>query len=149
MDGSDLSGVSAVCSWEDKEGRPESALSLGGVANTPTTNGSVTELELTNTTALDSVHVKFNMEAALLLPLAIRYDPYSIVSCYVLMIHVSTSCLTQGSIKTWSSFHIQGFHWRCSYNSSWTRSGGGVCWRAVSTISPWAMAAGVCWRRLH
>ena len=76
MDGSDLSGVSAVCSWEDKEGHP--APSLGGKANSPMSNdrGSMTELELTRTTVLDSVHLKFNMEAALLLPLAIRYVPY-------------------------------------------------------------------------
>lgn len=72
-DGSDLSGVSAVCSWEDRKGHPAPAVLQEGVVNSSMCNRGGVELELTGTTQLDTVHMNFNLEAASLLPLAIRY----------------------------------------------------------------------------
>jgi len=70
VDGSNLSGVSAVCTWEDKEGHSAS----GGLM--PAVHGMAESLpaavELLRTISLEQVHLKFNLEAARLLPLAIR-----------------------------------------------------------------------------
>ena len=78
-DGSHLSGVSAVCSWEDQLGRPGSAFIPGHMTNggehvTPADQSEtgMGAAELLHTVTLDKVHLKFNMEAAKLLPLAIR-----------------------------------------------------------------------------
>lgn len=71
-DGSNLSGVSAVCAWEDGQGRPGSALAP------PVVNGHVTvtdqseAAELVGMATLEGVHMKFNLEAAQLIPLALR-----------------------------------------------------------------------------
>lgn len=60
-EGSVLSGVSTVCAWEDGCGRPGSALPPASA------------IELLPATPLDQAHLKFNMEAIQLWPLAIRY----------------------------------------------------------------------------
>ena len=75
-DGSNLSGVSAVCSWEDKLGRPGSALPLpsGAIMNghMPAIDQSES-VELVGMTTLKEIHMKFNLEAAHLIPLALRW----------------------------------------------------------------------------
>ena len=78
-DGSHLSGVSAVCSWEDQLGRPGSAFIPGHMTNgdaqvTPAdqSESGLDAAELLHIIALDKVNLKFNYEAANLLPLAIR-----------------------------------------------------------------------------
>ena len=82
MDGSHLSGVSAVCCWEDHLGRPGSAFIPGHMTNgdshvTPADQleSGLDAAELMHIITLDKVNVKFNVEAASLLPLAIRYSP--------------------------------------------------------------------------
>lgn len=82
-DGSNLSGVSAVCSWEDEKGRrgggavvadlPSLLTAVGG---TPSQDGG--ELELLRTTTLDKVHLTFNQESGRLILLALRYSPPSL-----------------------------------------------------------------------
>ena len=57
LEGSLLSGVSALCWWEDGQG-------CG--------HGAHVESELCEAVTLDKVHLKFNIEAMQLLPLAIR-----------------------------------------------------------------------------
>ena len=78
-DGSHLSGVSAVCSWEDNLGRPGSAFIPGHMTNgddhvapVGQSEASLGAAELIHTVTLDKVHIKFNLEAAHLLPMAIR-----------------------------------------------------------------------------
>ena len=79
-DGSHLSGVSAVCSWEDQLGRPGSAFIPGHMTNGDDHVAPVDQsecgldaAELLHTVMLDKVHLKFNVEAANLLPMAIRF----------------------------------------------------------------------------
>lgn len=79
-EGSQLSGVSAVCGWEDQLGRPGSAFIPGHMTNgddhvTPAdqSESGLGATELLHTITLEKVHIKFNIEAANLLPLAIRY----------------------------------------------------------------------------
>ena len=81
-EGSSLSGVSAVCSWEDGLGRKAagaivsdlpgggSVAAVGCVAHGG--NGGM-ELELLRTQTLDSVHLDFNLEAGKLILLALRF----------------------------------------------------------------------------
>lgn len=78
-DGSHLSGVSAVCSWEDNLGRPGTAFIPGHMTNgddhvTPADQlePGIGAAELLHTVSLEKVHIKVNLEAANLLPLAIR-----------------------------------------------------------------------------
>lgn len=61
-EGSLLSGVSALCLWED---------GLGAQPSTTSPN-SLIEPELLQITKLEEVHLKFNIEALRLLPLALR-----------------------------------------------------------------------------
>lgn len=89
-DGSTLSGVSAVCSWEDGMGRkaagaivtdlpgmgPGVAM-VGGVAHGG--GGGDTTMELLRTQTLDCVDLLFNFEAAKLIFLALRYIVFSSV----------------------------------------------------------------------
>lgn len=56
LEGSLLSGVSALCWWEDSQGCGHTSV----------------ESQLCEAVTLDKVHLKFNMEALQLLPLAIR-----------------------------------------------------------------------------
>ena len=85
-----MSGVSAVCSWEDQLGRPGSAFIPGHMTNgddymTPAdqSESGLAAAELLHTVTLEKVHIKFNLEAANLLPLAIRSDREKIMSiCY-------------------------------------------------------------------
>lgn len=58
LEGSLLSGVSAICGWQDNYGRPHTDSSL--------------EPELCPVTQLENVHLTFNMEAVQLWPLAIK-----------------------------------------------------------------------------
>lgn len=82
-DGSSLSGVSAVCSWEDGQGRKAAGTivtDLPGMGpNVPMVagiahgqSGSDTTLELLRTQTLDKVNLLFNYEAAKLIYLALR-----------------------------------------------------------------------------
>ena len=108
--GSHLSGVSAVCSWEDQLGRPGSAFLPGHMTNGDThgiRSESGVAAELLNTVTLDKVHVKFNVEAARLLPLAIRFlTPGSMFHDFTMLVFHA-----QRSFKTWSSFYLQEFCW--------------------------------------
>ena len=87
-----MSGVSAVCSWEDQLGRPGTAFIPGHMTNgddymTPAdqSESGLAAAELLHTVTLEKVHIKFNLEAANLLPLAIRSDREKIMSicCFV------------------------------------------------------------------
>ena len=87
-----MSGVSAVCSWEDQLGRPGSAFIPGHMTNgddyvTPAdqSESGLAAAELLHTVTLEKVHIKFNLEVANLLPLAIRSDREKIMSicCFV------------------------------------------------------------------
>ena len=77
-----MSGVSAVCSWEDGAGRKaagtiitdlpgmEGTAIVGGVTHGE--RGASTELELLRTQTLDHVDMLFNWEAGKLILLALR-----------------------------------------------------------------------------
>lgn len=81
-EGSNLSGVSGVCSWEDAEGM----VGIGGVADSslvpaplpevhqlpPADDNGCVAAELIRTRTLDFVHVKFNKESGSLLPLVLK-----------------------------------------------------------------------------
>ncbi len=72
VEGSLLSGVSALCWWESS--------GCGDNSTTPIISpAGTTELdpELRQTISLENVHLKFNLEATSLLPLAIRYVIYN------------------------------------------------------------------------
>ena len=75
-EGSNLSGVSATCAWEDADGRPGTGLvntdldTLGnGLLQPPQ---GTAEIELMSIRPLEYVHIKLNLEAANVLPLAIQ-----------------------------------------------------------------------------
>lgn len=82
-DGSNLSGVSAVCSWEDGAGRKAAGAAIlangvePAVTGVPNLVGNAEEagpvvLELLRTQTLDSVHLCFNLESGRLILLALR-----------------------------------------------------------------------------
>ena len=85
-EGSSLSGVSAVCSWEDGLGRKAAGTiitDLPGMEGVPAvvegvahgeTHGN-TVIELLRTLTLEEVNLIFNLEAAKLLLLALKYKP--------------------------------------------------------------------------
>eukprot|EP00731_Ephydatia_muelleri_P009014 Em0004g1352a len=75
-EGSNLSGVSAMCAWEDADGRPGTGLvntdldALGNGLLQP--HQGAAEIELMSIRPLEYVHIKLNLEAANVLPLAIQ-----------------------------------------------------------------------------
>lgn len=81
QDGSSLSGVSAICSWEDGLGRKAAGTiitDLPGMEGVPPTVGGVAHgevdmtIELLRTQTLDQVNLLFNLEAAKLVLLALK-----------------------------------------------------------------------------
>lgn len=93
VDGSNLSGVSAVCTWEDRECQSPSS------DTTPTTLtmevADPTSGELLRTASLEQVQLKFNVEAARLLPLAIRYAKFVDV-CSLVAVVIATHMMCIG-----------------------------------------------------
>ena len=82
-DGSNLSGVSAVCSWEDGAGRKAAGAAtlangiVPAITGVPNTAGNAeeaeaVEVELLRTQTLDAVHLSFNLESGRLILLALR-----------------------------------------------------------------------------
>ena len=115
-DGSNLSGVSAVCSWEDGAGRKAAGAAtltngivpaVTGVPNLTDTAEEVgpVEVELLRTQTLDVVHLSFNLESGRLILLALRcvwtittqnYYMYDSLACWqqaFLLINMSTLVL--------------------------------------------------------
>ena len=82
-EGSNLSGVSGVCSWEDADG----VVGIGIMADSnlahapplpevhqlpPADDDGCVAAELIRTRTLDFVHIKFNKESGSLLPLVLK-----------------------------------------------------------------------------
>lgn len=93
LDGSNLSGVSAVCTWEDRDSQSPSS------DTTPTTLtmevADPTSGELLRTASLEQVLLRFNVEAARLLPLAIRYAN-SVDMCSLVAVVIATHMMCIG-----------------------------------------------------
>lgn len=75
-----MSGVSAVCSWEDEHGRRGGGAVMGDLPSLLPVVGGTTrqdgvggvEVELLRTTTLEKVHLTFNLESGRLILLALR-----------------------------------------------------------------------------
>lgn len=75
VEGSNLSGVSARCSWAEQDGSGLAQLKDGSECEEDSNPKHALQesAELMHAKKLDGVHLVFNLEAGSLLPLAIRY----------------------------------------------------------------------------
>lgn len=72
LEGSNLSGVSARCSWSVENGKNKDDCDEEGESHHQTLQGLQESTELMHIVKLDGVHLVFNLEAGSLLPLAIK-----------------------------------------------------------------------------
>jgi len=102
QDGSNLSGVSGVCSWEDADGIvgignvPDSSLAPAPLPEVhqlpPAEDNGCVAAELIRTRTLDFIHIKFNKESGLLLPLVLR----SVLQCMCEVVALNSTTIEEG-----------------------------------------------------